>query len=371
MEKAIKTNMGKVGIGSTSVDGEELMGGSVLTSDAIGKDTNESSFLQNPSQSGGDQSDVLIYGQVDGVSSWLINETTIKTLFVVKFTSLCDIDVFTNSIKEGKYADILSTMSTADIDVAVNSIETIRKKFEVALDSHVIQHDQAFPSDPIVQSVDIITKSTSYAGAAGASRSRFSWCLIKVNSEADLVDVVTIGIPSLTGDEFTTETIRVEYEWRPPRCNKCKIFGHIHDHSPKKVASPPIVTISHAGAPTVEKSNDGFQTVGKKKKRKCKFKSINGGQFASPSIKQTIRYEPKATPSAPKKGATNVRNPSKLQSMLKTTDTSLKKDNFTMSNSFSALNDEEDDDEEVENVYDESANLFKSCGSLSFTATAG
>nr|GEV40698.1 hypothetical protein [Tanacetum cinerariifolium] len=390
MEEAIKTNVGKVGIGSTGVDGKELMGGSVLTSDAIGKDTNESSFLQNPSQSGGDQSDVLTYGQVDRVSSCLINETTIKTLFGVKFTSLCDIDVFTNSIKEGKYADILSTMSTADIDAAVNAIETIRKKFEVALDSHVIQHDQAFPSDPIVQSVDIITKSTSYAGLEAVlesgpwmirktpiilkkwsmstslqkeeltcisiwvklydvplqvfeedGRSRFAWCLIKVNSEADLIDVVTIGIPSLTGDD------------------------------PKKVVSPPIVTTSHAAAPTVEKSNDGFQRVGKKKKRKGKFKSINGGQFASPSVKQTIRYEPKATPSAPKKGATNVRNSSKLPSMLKTTDTSLKKDNFTMSNSFSALNDEEDDDEEVENMYDESANLFKSCGSLSFTATVG
>ncbi|GKC55683.1 hypothetical protein Tco_1083281, partial [Tanacetum coccineum] len=54
-----------------------------------------------------------------------------------------------------------------------------------------------------------------------------------------------------------------------------------------------------------------------------------------------------------------------------TTDTSPKKDNFTMSNSFSALNGEEDDDEEVENVYDESANLFKSGGSSSFTVAAG
>ncbi|GJT63038.1 hypothetical protein Tco_1006571 [Tanacetum coccineum] len=160
-------------------------------------------------------------------------------------------------------------------------------------------------------------------------RSSFARCLIKVNSEADLVDVVTIGIPSLTGDEFTKETIRVEYEWRPPRCDECKIFGHIHDHFPKKVTSPPIVTTSNAAAPTIEKSNDGFQTVGKKKKRKDMSKSTNGGQFASPS----------------------------------TTDTSPTKDNFTTSNSFSALNDEEDDDEEIENVYDESANLFKSGGS--------
>nr|GFB87393.1 hypothetical protein [Tanacetum cinerariifolium] len=53
-----------------------------------------------------------------------------ETLFWVKFTSQSDIEVFSMSIKEGKYADILSTMSSADIDAAVNAIETIGKKFQ-------------------------------------------------------------------------------------------------------------------------------------------------------------------------------------------------------------------------------------------------
>ncbi|GKD89299.1 hypothetical protein Tco_1364806, partial [Tanacetum coccineum] len=175
-------------------------------------------------------------------------------------------------------------------------------------------------------------------------RSSFARCLIEVNSEADLVDVVTIGVPSLTGDDFTKETIRV--------------------------VSPPIVSTSNVVAPTIEKSNDGFQTMGKKKKRKGKSKSTNGGQFAGPFVKQTVRYKPKETSSAPKKGATNVSNPSKSSSMLKTIETSQKKDNFTTSNSFSALNDEEEDDE-IENVYDESFNLFKTGGSSSFTAAVG
>ncbi|GJX89821.1 zinc knuckle CX2CX4HX4C containing protein [Tanacetum coccineum] len=193
--------------------------------------------------------------------------------------------------------------------------------------------------------------------------------------EANLVDVVTVGIPSLTGDGFTNETIHVEYEWRPPRCDICKIFGHVHDNCPKKVTSPLIITTSTVFTPTVEKSNDGFQTMVKKKKRKCKSKSTNGGQFAGPSVKQTVRYEPKVTTSTPKKRTTNVGNASKLSSMLKATGTSSKKDNISTSNSFSALNDDEEDDEEdVENVYDESANLFpntKTGGSLSFTDTAG
>ncbi|GKB24410.1 zinc knuckle CX2CX4HX4C containing protein [Tanacetum coccineum] len=163
--------------------------------------------------------------------------------------------------------------------------------------------------------------------------------------EAGLVDVVTIGIPSLIGDGFTKETIHV--------------------------VSPPIVTTSNFVTPTVE-TNDGFKMVSKKKKRKGKSKSTNGGQFAGLSVKQNVRYEPKATTSAPKKGATNVGNPFTSSSMLKNTGTSLKKDNIPMSNSYSALNAEEKEEEEdVENLYNETANLFTKTGGSSSTAAAG
>ncbi|GKE11578.1 zinc knuckle CX2CX4HX4C containing protein, partial [Tanacetum coccineum] len=139
-------------------------------------------------------------------------------------------------------------------------------------------------------------------------RSSFARCLIEVNLEADLVDVVTIGGESSYRYYFNVVT------------------------------------------PTVEKTNNGVHAVGKKKKRK-------------------------ATTSAPKKGFTNVGNTSQWTSMLKMTGYSSKKDNLSMSNSFSALNDEEEDDEEdVQNVYNELANLLqntKAGGSSSFTAIAG
>ncbi|GJZ17709.1 zinc knuckle CX2CX4HX4C containing protein [Tanacetum coccineum] len=130
-----------------------------------------------------------------------------------------------------------------------------------------------------------------------------------------LIYVVSIGIPSLIGEDFTKETIYVKYEWRPPKCDVCKIFGHVHDQCPKKVVTPPIIFTYPIVIPTVEKTNDGFQTMGKKKKRK---------------------------------------------------------DNITSSNSFSALNvEKEDEEEEVENVYDETANLFTKSGRSSFMAAAG
>ncbi|GJZ50922.1 zinc knuckle CX2CX4HX4C containing protein [Tanacetum coccineum] len=128
---------------------------------------------------------------------------------------------------------------------------------------------------------------------------------------------------------------------------------------PKKVVSPPIVSTSNVVTPTIEKNNDGFQKVGNKKKKKGQSKSTNDGQLVGPSVKQNLIYEPKAATSEPKKRATNVGNTSKLSSMVKSTGNSSKKGNITTSNSYSALeNDEEEDEEHVKNVYDESANLF-------------
>ncbi|GJR18122.1 zinc knuckle CX2CX4HX4C containing protein [Tanacetum coccineum] len=165
--------------------------------------------------------------------------------------------------------------------------------------------------------------------------------------EADLVDDVYYCIPSLLMDDFTKKP---------------------------SLVSPPIVATSNVVTPNAEKTNDGFQMVGKKKKRKGKSKSTNGGQFTGPSVKHNVRYEPKATTSAPMKGTTYVGYTSQSTPMLKTTGNSSKKDNLSMSNSFSALNEEEEDEEDVENVYDESANLIqntKAGGSSSFTAAAG
>ncbi|GJS41517.1 hypothetical protein Tco_0566560 [Tanacetum coccineum] len=64
-----------------------------------------------------------------------------------------------------------------------------------------------------------------------------------------------------------------------------------------KVVSTPIVTTSNVVTLTVEKSNDGFQMVGKKKKSKGKSNSTNGGQFVGPLVKPNVRYEPTVTTS--------------------------------------------------------------------------
>ncbi|GJX30428.1 hypothetical protein Tco_0238507, partial [Tanacetum coccineum] len=140
---------------------------------------------------------------------------------------------------------------------------------------------------------------------------------------------------------FTIETVTIEYEWKPPRCDQCKIFCHIHDHCPKKVSIShtvatsnvvtPTVATSNVVTPTVVKTNDGFQIMGKRRRR------------VNPSLLMVI------------------------------TITTTNKGNIATSNLYSALEDESDDD--VENVYNESDNLFQSTktgeSSSSFTAAIG
>nr|GEW42420.1 Ty3/gypsy retrotransposon protein [Tanacetum cinerariifolium] len=140
------------------------------------------------------------------------------------------------------------------------------------------------------------------------------------------------------------------------------------------------VTIS----PIVEKPNDGFQMVANKKKN-GKAKSTNGGKFGGQSVKKSVRYEPKAATNVPKTGVPNMVNssksgPSHVYPMPKIqplkakvppmssrrSPNAEKGGNIIVSNSYDALDGESE--EEVKNVFGESANLLnstKTCTSLS------
>ncbi|GJW90421.1 zinc knuckle CX2CX4HX4C containing protein, partial [Tanacetum coccineum] len=47
------------------------------------------------------------------------------------------------------------------------------------------------------------------------------------------INNLVMAVPNLEGTGYTKETIRVEYEWKPPRCSMCLIFGHSLDDCPK------------------------------------------------------------------------------------------------------------------------------------------
>ena len=120
-------------------------------------------------------------------------------------------------------------------------------------------------------------------------RSSFARCMIEVKSDVVLKESLTVEIPLLDVTGFTIETIRVEYEWKPPRCDTCKLFGHTLIECPKVVASPtkptPSVTVS-----------DGFQPVNNKKKgKKGATNGTRQGGFFKPIVGKQFHYQPKKT----------------------------------------------------------------------------
>nr|GEW41244.1 zinc knuckle CX2CX4HX4C [Tanacetum cinerariifolium] len=52
-------------------------------------------------------------------------------------------------------------------------------------------------------------------------RSSFALCLIKVNANDVLIEILTTDVPLINEPWFTIETKSIEYEWKPPCCDLC------------------------------------------------------------------------------------------------------------------------------------------------------
>ncbi|GJV68874.1 retrotransposon protein, putative, ty1-copia subclass [Tanacetum coccineum] len=64
-------------------------------------------------------------------------------------------------------------------------------------------------------------------------RSSYARTMIELRADVELKDTIVVAMPKLTREGFYTCIVRVEYEWKPPRCACCKVFGHIQEECPK------------------------------------------------------------------------------------------------------------------------------------------
>ncbi|GJY02960.1 hypothetical protein Tco_0361112 [Tanacetum coccineum] len=132
-------------------------------------------------------------------------------------------------------------------------------------------------------------------------------------------DVYYFKFTSLNGLEQVLEQgpWLIQYEWKPPRCSECLVFGHDTSECPKRVVEP---------TKESTEAGDGFTMV---QNRKKKGKSVVNGQ---------IRHADGFRPSKPKpKYAWSVKQNQNNNAEIKVTD-----EEFTMKlkNHFSALHDD-------------------------------
>ncbi|GJX65907.1 RNA-directed DNA polymerase, eukaryota, reverse transcriptase zinc-binding domain protein [Tanacetum coccineum] len=93
-------------------------------------------------------------------------------------------------------------------------------------------------------------------------RISFAHALIEIHANSELKKEVRMAIPvdDDDGTDYTSEVIRVEYEWTTPHCLDCKLFGHNSRKCPKKVCEPEVVDNS-------DKNNDGFTDMVNRKNK--------------------------------------------------------------------------------------------------------
>ncbi|GJW33240.1 hypothetical protein Tco_0053272 [Tanacetum coccineum] len=63
-----------------------------------------------------------------------------------------------------------------------------------------------------------------------SNRSSYVRAMIELRADEELKDTIMEAMPKLAGEGFSLCTRRVAYEWKPPRCLSCKVFGHVLQH---------------------------------------------------------------------------------------------------------------------------------------------
>ncbi|GKE33879.1 zinc knuckle CX2CX4HX4C containing protein, partial [Tanacetum coccineum] len=83
----------------------------------------------------------------------------------------------------------------------------------------------------------------------------YARAMIDVRADVELKKTLVVAIQKLEGDGYILNTIRIEYEWEPPRCEVCMVFGHDDVTCPKRVVDEPKKQNGNY--------NDGFQQAPK------------------------------------------------------------------------------------------------------------
>ena len=99
-------------------------------------------------------------------------------------------------------------------------------------------------------------------------RISFARALVELSSDSVLKREVTMAIPKENDSGFITACIKVEYEWRPPHCEVCKVFGHDRINCPKcsKEAIRSDINVAAEASTTLD-TDDGFIGVNNRKSK--------------------------------------------------------------------------------------------------------
>jgi hypothetical protein len=184
---------------------------------------------------------------------------------------------------------------------------------------------------------------------------------------SDFLDSVSVAIPDLDRDSYIVENVKVEYEWKPPICDRCCVFGHWATNCPKQP-----VQISKPTTSMVDE--EGFTKVaGKKvaKKQGLHMKSQKQKSLYRPVLIKSTENVGKGVSGSKSLGRPSSSVPNKKNMSVKTSNPfdvlaneedrviepgELEAFAYKLNEDTHEVNDEDDD--EVEEIYNESTTFL-------------
>ncbi|GJX65703.1 zinc knuckle CX2CX4HX4C containing protein [Tanacetum coccineum] len=124
-------------------------------------------------------------------------------------------------------------------------------------------------------------------------RNTYAQVLIELSSDRDIMYSVVVAIPFPNGTGHSLENLDVEYEWRPSRCSKCKIFRNSCPSKEMEAASNSSLgkscesNVGCEGAIPCKQMHGGKQPI--------KAKHVQGIRFSNPKPKFFYRHVSKAS----------------------------------------------------------------------------
>ncbi|GJX85339.1 zinc knuckle CX2CX4HX4C containing protein [Tanacetum coccineum] len=141
-------------------------------------------------------------------------------------------------------------VTSADVSIPLASVEEIEGMEKVLEDRPWLIHlmpiilnvwtPNARPKKDKITKPIMLDAYTSNMCGMSWGRNTYARALIEVLFKKALVESLVVVISYPNGSGHSMETIKVEYEWQPLRCDTCNIFDHNDDRCPKKETSIPV-----------------------------------------------------------------------------------------------------------------------------------
>ncbi|GJT97248.1 hypothetical protein Tco_1092766 [Tanacetum coccineum] len=188
-------------------------------------------------------------------------------------------------VSSGKYDALFAGLSVADL-------QAYSVVFKVMLESILVEISSGKYDELVAGMSTANLKTYSEMNDRGGSKCMMDISENVVGANAASNVQTTFNKVTLVSSGFSKETVHVEYEWKPPRCDHCKIFGHVDDQCPKNAMN----------IPTIDMTDDGFQVVVNKQKMNHGNSPKNGAPNMSTSTKDGLKPSSSFYSASSKKG---------------------------------------------------------------------